>query len=102
VEIRDRMAGLVRTPGNGWGGLILKRHLLSGQTPCQFVRIAPGQWPPRDFPKNIVRTSISGLFFAKKTSRIRRIWGKITADKCMYLKKNDFCPDRGPGCFKKN
>ena len=31
-----------RTPGNGRGGLILKRHLLSGQRFCRFVRIAPG------------------------------------------------------------
>ena len=31
-----------RTPGNGRGALILKKHLLSGQRPRQFVRIAPG------------------------------------------------------------
>ena len=31
-----------RTPVNGRGALILKKHLLSGQRPRQFVRIAPG------------------------------------------------------------
>ena len=33
---------VIRTLGNGRGGLILKRHLSSGQRLGQFVRIAPG------------------------------------------------------------
>jgi hypothetical protein len=66
-----------RTPGNGRRALILKRHLLSGQRPRQFVRIAPG------LGKNF--QNLSGPpytpYFSSKLIRINRIWPKIAAEK---------------------
>ena len=72
-----------RTPGNGRGGLILKKHLLSGQTPCKFVRIVPGL---PNFFQNLSRPPYLAYFLLKNV-RISWIRLKIAADSaCSYDK----------------
>jgi hypothetical protein len=75
-RVGEVLATRIRTPGNGRGALFPKRHLLSGQTPCRFVRIAPGL--PEIFQKLLSGLQYLAYFFARNLCRISRIWGKIT------------------------
>ena len=80
---------------------------MSGQRSRRFVRIAP---------EILLSTSISGIFFAKKISRISRIWGKITTfnlpltylEKMISVRRFDLAVSKkisnlsgfAPGCFQ--
>ena len=76
VELTNRA---YRGPRVMVGGLILKRHILSGERSRRFVQIASGLL--EIFQKIIDRTSISGLFFGKKIPRLAGFGVKLR----MYL-----------------